>query len=89
MVTLTPLGDFFEKLRCQGRTWKMIFFVILCALLLLNCFLTPEHPHFGPDAYTGFWAIFGLGAGMAMVIIMKKIIQPMIGRDEEFYDVGD
>ncbi|MGE4553088.1 MAG: hypothetical protein AB7D57_08250 [Desulfovibrionaceae bacterium] len=89
MATLTPLGEFLEKLRRRAKAWKILFFVILAVLVAVNFFLTPEHPHFGPDAYPGFWAVFGLGVGMAMVIIMKKIIQPMIARDEEFYDVGD
>jgi hypothetical protein len=38
------------------------------------------------DVYPGFWSLFGLIVGLAMVIVMKKIVQPMISRGDDYYD---
>ncbi|SKA84551.1 hypothetical protein SAMN02745704_01779 [Paucidesulfovibrio gracilis DSM 16080] len=89
MAELTPLGAFFEKLREKGSTLLIAMYAILAVLVALNFIWTPHHPHFGLDKYTGFWAGFGLLFGLGMVIVMKKIVQPFIARDEEFYDSGD
>ena len=65
--------------------WLKAFFAVLGFLLLLNIFVRPHHPHFGMDAYFGFWALFGLGVGIIMVFVMKKIVQPLIVRKEDYY----
>lgn len=79
-------GAFLEKMREASGLWRMVFFAGLAVLVVLNFFIHPHHPHFGIDAYPGFWAGFGLLIGLAMVIIMKKVIQPMIARKEDYYD---
>lgn len=89
MAELSPLGAFFEKLRQKTTLWLVLMFVVLALLVALNFFILPEHPHFGLDKYPGFFAGFGLIFGLIMVIAMKKIVQPMISRDEEYYDPGD
>lgn len=89
MAELTPLGAFFEKLREKGSTLLTVMYVILAVLVALNFIWNTHEPHFVIDKYTGFWAGFGLLFGLAMVIVMKKIVQPFIARDEEFYDSGD
>ena len=86
---MTPFGEFLENLRDGRKTWKLLFFVLLAVLVGLNFFIFPHEPHFGLDKYPGFFAGFGLIAGLGMVIIMKKIIQPMIGRGEGYYDSDD
>ena len=65
--------------------WLTAYFAVLGILLLLNIFIHPHHPHFGLDAYFGFWAVFGLGVGYVMVFAMKKIVQPLIVRKEDYY----
>jgi hypothetical protein len=82
------LGIMLEKMRDNWKTWRMIFFVVLAVLVALNFFIHPHHPHFGLDKYPGFWAIFGCGIGLVMVLVMKKIVQPTIGRKEDYYDRG-
>lgn len=89
MAELTPLGAFFEKLREKDGTFRMLMYVLLAVLVALNFICNTHEPHFGIDKYVGFWAGFGLVFGLAMVIVMKKIVQPFIARDEEFYDSGD
>ncbi|MBU1612791.1 MAG: hypothetical protein KKC99_13190 [Proteobacteria bacterium] len=86
---MTPLGEFFENLRGNWKTLRLVFYVVLAITVGLNFFIYPHVPHFGLDAYPGFFAGFGLIFGLAMVIIMKRIIQPMIGRGEDYYDSDD
>jgi len=79
------LGDLLAKWSDNAKTWKIIFFVVLGVLVLLNVPFVSHHPHFGLDRYPGFFAAFGLIVGLAMVIIMKKIVQPFIARKEDYY----
>ncbi|GHV50073.1 hypothetical protein FACS1894168_0700 [Deltaproteobacteria bacterium] len=65
--------------------WLKAFFSILAVLLVCNIVIRPHHPHFGVDAYPFFWAVFGLGVGFVMVYGMKRIIQPLIVRKEDYY----
>ncbi|MDL2274853.1 hypothetical protein LJC22_01850 [Desulfosarcina sp. OttesenSCG-928-G10] len=69
----------------QRRKWGCAFFALLAALLVTNYFVRPAHPHFGLDALPFFWAVFGLGVGCVMVGGMKKLIQPLIVRKEDYY----
>ena len=77
-------GELFGILRQRGL-WLMLFFGILALLVILNLFIQPHHPHFGVDAIPGFWAVFGLGVGLVMVYVMKRIVQPLIVRSEDYY----
>ncbi|MBG0789113.1 MAG: hypothetical protein H0S80_01290 [Desulfovibrionaceae bacterium] len=79
------LGDLLAKWRDNWKTWRIIFFVVLGVLVLLNIPFVTHHPHFGLDKYPGFFAAFGLIVGLVMVILMKKIIQPFIAREEDYY----
>jgi len=79
------LGGLLAKWRDNWKTWRIIFFATLAVLLLLNVPFVTHHPHFGLDKYPGFFAGFGLIFGLGMVIIMKKIVQPFIAREEDYY----
>jgi len=83
------LGILLEKMRDNWKAWRIVFFVVLALLVVLNFFVHPHHPHFGLDKHPGFWAIFGCGIGLVMVLVMKKIVQPTIGRKEDYYDRGE
>ncbi len=63
----------------------LVFFAVLLVAVGLNLFIRPHEPHFGLDSYPGFWAIFGLGVGLLMIFVMKRIIQPLIVRNEDYY----
>lgn len=80
------LGGMFDKFQENSRTWSLLLFAILAILVVLNVFMRPPFVEFVYDAYAGFWAAFGLVVGLAMVIVMKKIVQPMIARREDYYD---
>lgn len=79
-------GRLLQRMRDRWKIWRIVFFVILGILVGINVLIHPHHAEFGIDAYPGFWGVFGLVAGLAMVIIMKKIIQPLIARKEDFYE---
>ncbi len=67
--------------------WKKGLWIFLGLILLANFFIHPHEAEYGLDAYPGFWAVFGLLVTVAMVFVMKKIIQPMLVRPEEHTDV--
>ncbi|QGY41660.1 hypothetical protein GM415_16535 [Pseudodesulfovibrio cashew] len=79
------LGGLLKQWSEKKKTFKYIFFGVLGILLLLNVPFVTHHPHFGVDKYPGFFGAFGLVVGLAMVIIMKKIVQPFIKREEDYY----
>ncbi|BCS87605.1 hypothetical protein [Pseudodesulfovibrio sediminis] len=79
------LGGILAKWSENWKVWRIIFFVTLALLLVLNVPFVTHHPHFGLDKYPGFFAGFGLIVGLVMVILMKKIVQPFIARKEDYY----
>lgn len=79
------LRDFLLKQLNKRGCWLTLFFAVLAVLVTLNLFILPAHPHFGLDAFPEFWAVFGLGVGVVMIYVMKKIIQPLIVRKEDYY----
>ena len=78
----------YTRKRHAGR-WKQGLPLFLGLLLTANIFVHPPHAEFGIDAYTGFWAAFGLVVTVTMVLIMKKIIQPLLVRPEENDDLDN
>jgi hypothetical protein len=81
------LGQFLEDQLAPGRPrmWRNIFFALLAVIALLGVVVKNHHPHFGVDAYPFFWPVFGLGVGLVLVFVVKKIIQPLIKRPEDHY----
>ena len=78
------LGDFLDRLR-KGNigAWKLGLFVFLGAAIVVNFFIHPRHAEYFLDNYPGHWAVFGLVVSVAMVLVMKKIVQPLLKRPEE------
>ncbi|SNS07314.1 hypothetical protein SAMN04488503_2580 [Humidesulfovibrio mexicanus] len=83
---MSLFGMLLNWLRSKTGIISALFFLGLAGLVLANVFIRPHHAEFGLDAYPGFWAVFGLVGGLAMVIIMKKIVQPMISRGDDYYE---
>ena len=77
------LGNWLDRARENAQVWKKALFVVLAALVGLNLFITPHHPHFVGEGLPGFWAVFSLGAAVAMVVVLKKIVYPMLARPED------
>ncbi|WP_291327269.1 hypothetical protein [Desulfovibrio sp. UCD-KL4C] len=77
-------GNWFETQRTKNLTiWKRAFAIFLVVLLALNFFIHPHHPEYHYDIYPGFWALFGFGVSVAMVFLMKVLLQPFLVGPEE------
>jgi peptidoglycan/LPS O-acetylase OafA/YrhL len=81
------LGRFLASQLAPGRpkVWRNLFLAILLVVAVLGVVVPNHHPHFGYDAYPLFWPVFGLGAGLVLIFVVKKIIQPLIKRPEDHY----
>jgi H+/Cl- antiporter ClcA len=67
------------------KLWRRLFFGVLAGIAVLNVVVHNHHPHFGWDAKPLFWPAFGLIIGLALVLVVKKIIQPLIKKSEDYY----
>lgn len=77
-------GNWFETQRTKNLAmWKWAFAIFLVVLMVLNLFIHPHHPEYHYDIYPGFWALFGLGVSVAMVFLMKVLLQPFLVGPEE------
>ena len=66
--------------------WRKLFWGVLLALLVSNFFMHPQHAEYVLDAYLGFWPLFALVVTLLMVLVMKKVVQPLIDRSEDGRD---
>lgn len=80
------LGAFFGGLRRRAGIFKWLFFAALVLLVALNVFIRPHHPHVDAEHLPGFWALFGLVLAVAMAVLMKGIVAPLLGFSEDIYD---
>ena len=83
---MSLFGMLLDALRARTGIVAVLFFLGLAGLVGANLFIQPHEAEYVFDAYPGFWAVFGLVGGLAMVIIMKKIVQPMISRGDDYYE---
>ena len=81
------LGSFLDgQLRPEKiRAWRIALFSVLAVCALLSLVVENRHPHFVYDAYPFFWAVFGIAVGVVLVFLVKKIIQPLIKKPEDYY----
>jgi len=79
----TSLGNWLEAARNKAGAFKKLLYLVLAALVVLNFFIRPHHPHFGMEALPTFWAFFGLIGTVVMVVVLKRIIYPILARPEE------
>ena len=84
---LTGFGAWLESIRTpeERRAGRLVMLGTLGLLVVLNLFVPNRHPHFGIDDVPGFWPVFGFGLGVAMIFFVKKIVQPLIKRPEDYY----
>ncbi|MCL2028926.1 MAG: hypothetical protein FWG97_00675 [Deltaproteobacteria bacterium] len=88
LSSLSPLGRWLEKNRAplRAKAWKKALILLLGHLAMANFILRPREPHFGLDSLPLFWPVFGLAAGLVMIFLVKKIIQPyLLERPEDYY----
>jgi len=79
------LGAFLDAQRARISCWLKGYYASLALFVALNIGIRPRDPHFGLDSLPGFWAVFGVAVGIVMVYVMKRFIQPLIVRKEDYY----
>ena len=65
-----------------------IGFGVVLAVLVLGDFVIHAHPGFGIDGTFGFYAWYGLGACVAMVLFAKGL-GVLLKRRDTYYEGGD
>lgn len=80
------LVDMLRSARKNVGFFKVLFFGTVVALIGLNFIIRVHHPHFQLERYPGFWVAFGLAGAVTMVLVLKKVIFHIIGKQEDFYD---
>ncbi|WP_035076011.1 hypothetical protein [Maridesulfovibrio zosterae] len=81
-------GNWFETQRTKNLGfWKILFAVFLVVLVVLNFFIHPHEAEYHYDIYPGFWEAFALICSVAMVFLMKVLIQPFLVGPEEGDDI--
>jgi hypothetical protein len=79
------LGNFLDRMR-KGRSlrvWKLALLVFLGAMLAVDSFVCPYRGETFLDNHPGHWAVFGLLVSVAMILVMKKVVQPLLRRPED------
>lgn len=77
------LGSWLETARERAGKFKILLFVVLAALVVLNFVVMPHEPEFAAEKLPGFWALFALIGAVVMVVVLKKIVYPILARPEE------
>jgi membrane protein YdbS with pleckstrin-like domain len=62
-----------------------IFYAIL-GLLLAGDFFIHKHADFGWEEWPNFFAVYGFVACVALVLVAKYILRPLVKRREDYYD---
>ncbi|HEX5757546.1 MAG TPA: hypothetical protein VFY12_14505 [Arenimonas sp.] len=60
----------------------------LCAALLAADLLYEKHVHFAFEAWFGFFALFGFGA-YVFIVLSAKALRRLIRRPEDYYERGN
>jgi peptidoglycan/LPS O-acetylase OafA/YrhL len=81
------LGSWLKTARERAGAFKIMLYLVLAALVVLNFFIVPHEPEFAAEKLPGFWALFALIGTVVMVVVLKKIVYPMLAQPEE--DMND
>ncbi len=65
------------------KLWIMLY--LICGLTLVPEFFIEREPHFGIDAYFGFFALLGF-ASCIVLIMIAKAGGIVLKRKEDYYD---
>ena len=79
------LGNFLDRMR-KGRSlrvWKLALLLFLGAMLAVDFFAYPYRGETFLANHPGHWAVFCLLVSVAMILVMKKVVQPLLRRPED------
>jgi peptidoglycan/LPS O-acetylase OafA/YrhL len=85
MPGLSPLGRLLAAQAQKTKPWLAFLLALLAAIAAAGLAIPNHHPHFGIDAWPFFWPAFGLGLGLVLIFMAKKVIQPILKRPEDHY----
>lgn len=87
LAQLCGLGRFLEENRSSVKiqSWRKRMYIFLALLVVLNFVVANVHPHFVYDVYPGFWPVVSFVVGVVMIFFVKRIVQPVIKRPEDYY----
>lgn len=68
------------------RLW--IGFVAVLAAAVAAGFVVDKHPHFAFESMPAFYALFGFGA-CVLLVIGSKLLGVLLGRPDTYYDERD
>ncbi len=72
-----------------GSTARLVRgFALVCVLLLAAELLVERHGSHPLESLFGFYALFGFGAGLALVFIAREF-RKLVIRREDYYDAVD
>lgn len=71
----------------RPRTIKLLWvvFIVILALTVAAGAFIPIKGHFGADGYFGFFAVFGFGVCVVMVLVAKAL-GSFLKRPDSYYD---
>lgn len=73
----------------RGNAARLVrLFALVCALLLAAELVVERHGSNPLESLFGFYALFGLGAGIALVFIAREF-RKLVIRREDYYDAVD
>ncbi len=82
-------GHFFDKPQNVKR-FLMGFYICLGLLIVADLFLTLLHlkheSFFSWDGLPSFYGAFGFVACVALVLIAKYVLRPLVKKEENYYD---
>lgn len=75
---------FFDKPK-NVKGFLYSFFAILLLLLVIDFFIH-KHPSFAWEEWPQFYAVYGFVACVALVLVAKYILRPLVKRREDYYE---
>lgn len=65
--------------------WLWILFIVILAATVVPDFVVHQHTHFGIEASFGFYAWYGFGAAVTVVVV-AKLLGIFLRRKDTYYD---
>ncbi len=79
------LEQYFENADWLKKA-RAVFFVLLALLLITDFSIPKEHTVLPGESLPGFYAVFGLGATLLIIVVSKLLGFLFISKKEGFYN---
>ena len=74
-----------EYIKKNATRLKMVFFIGLGLLVVLDILLPREHAHYFVDKIYAFWTFFAVVGCFLLIKISKGIAHMFLAKDEDYY----